>query len=102
MREKEELAPEALEQTLRELPGWRVQEGRLVREVHTRNWRETLFLVNGIASIAGAENHHPDLRVSYRTVRIELWTHETGGLTLRDTGLARKLEAWIQAVTDQG
>ncbi len=102
MREKEALSPEALEQALQNLPDWRVQEGRLVREVRTRNWQETLFLVNGIAALAEAENHHPDLRVSYRTVRIELWTHETGGLTLRDTGLARKLETWLQAVADQG
>jgi len=97
----EALSREMLDQALQDLPGWREEEGRLVREVRTRNWRETLFLVNGIAALAEAENHHPDLQVSYRTVRIQLWTHETGGLTHRDTSLARKLEAWLQAVTRQ-
>ncbi len=96
----ESLSPEALEQTLRDLPGWRVETGKLVREIRTADWRETLFLVNGIAAIAEAAHHHPDLQVAYRTVRVELWTHETGGLTSRDVSLARRLERWLAEVLD--
>lgn len=94
------LSPEALEKALSALPGWTVQDGKLVREIATRNWKETLFVVNGIAALAEGENHHPDLHVFYRSVRIELWTHETGSLTERDLNLAQKVERWLQAVLD--
>ena len=32
-------------------------------------------------------DHHPDLILQYRTVRIEMSTHDVGGLTERDFSL---------------
>ena len=37
--------------------------------------------VNGIARLAEAANHHPDLDIRYRKVRVALTTHDEGGIT---------------------
>ncbi len=94
------LSPEEIQGALGALPGWRVENGWLVREVRTRHWRDTVFVVNGLAALAEAHHHHPDLGVSYRKVEIRLHTHDVGGLTGKDLQLARVFQDWLENVHD--
>jgi len=51
-------------------------------------------LVNRVAELAEAANHHPDILVhDYKHVRLTLSTHAAGGLTQRDFELAAKIDA---------
>ena len=43
------------------------------------------------ALVAERSNHHPEWFNVYRTVRVDLTTHESGGITERDTALARAM-----------
>jgi 4a-hydroxytetrahydrobiopterin dehydratase len=79
---------------LTQTPGWSLSiDGKRI----TRSWRVKDFLTGldffrRIASIAEAEDHHPDLHlVGYRNVMIEIWTHAVGGLTENDFILAAKI-----------
>ena len=47
---------------------------------------------NQVALIAQAEDHHPEMEISYKKVEIELWTHAAGGLTENDFILAAKID----------
>ncbi|MBX4191804.1 MAG: 4a-hydroxytetrahydrobiopterin dehydratase, partial [Candidatus Doudnabacteria bacterium] len=47
---------------------------------------------NQVALIAQAEDHHPEMEISYSKVEIELWTHAAGGLTENDFILAAKID----------
>jgi 4a-hydroxytetrahydrobiopterin dehydratase len=49
-------------------------------------------LVDKIAQLAEEEGHHPDLHLSYGSLRVELWTHAAGGLTENDFVLAAKID----------
>jgi diadenosine tetraphosphate (Ap4A) HIT family hydrolase len=40
----------------------------------------------------GSADHHPDLVVTWPSVTVKLSTHDAGGLTDRDFGLARKID----------
>lgn len=44
-----------------------------------------------IAELADAANHHPDVEVTYPTVRVTLITHSAGGLTANDVALAQQI-----------
>ena len=44
--------------------------------------------MNAVARLAQRENHHPDIRISYRTVTLRWVTHSAGGITDRDRELA--------------
>jgi len=78
------------------LSGWAVEETeghlQLSRTFRFKGFIPGVELVNRIAPIAEAEAHHPDLHLSYGSLRVELWTHAAGGLTENDFVLAAKID----------
>ena len=74
------------------LPGWSYADGWLQRDVSTDGWRSTMLLVNAIAFLAEAADHHPDLGVHWGRVEVRLQSHEAGGVTDRDFELATRIE----------
>ncbi len=83
----------ALAGKLAELPRWTEREGFLYREFKTDGWRSTMLLVNAIAFVAEAADHHPDLEVHWAQVVVRLQTHSAGGITDKDLQLAARIEA---------
>jgi 4a-hydroxytetrahydrobiopterin dehydratase len=74
------------------LPRWSARDGWLTREFTTDGWRSTMLLVNAIAFVAEAANHHPDLEVHWGRVVVRLQTHSAGGITDKDLELAAHIE----------
>ena len=73
--------------------GWEVVEDKKLRKKFKfKNFVESMGFVNQVALIAQAEDHHPDMQVSYSKVIIELWTHAVGGLSENDFILAAKID----------
>jgi len=77
---------------LGDLPSWRAERGAISRTYETEGWGTTLMLVNAIAFVAEAADHHPDLEVSWAKVVVRLSTHSAGGITDKDIALAREVE----------
>ena len=65
---------------------------RLEREFKFKNFVATMRFINQVADLAEAEGHHPDLHIHYNNVKIELWTHAVGGLSLNDFIVASKID----------
>jgi 4a-hydroxytetrahydrobiopterin dehydratase len=88
---------------LTELPGWTIEEAsghlQLSKRFEFKGFRPGVRLVNLIAPIAEAEGHHPDLRLGYGSLQVELWTHVAGGLTSNDFILAARVDAVAAPVT---
>ena len=81
------------------LASWETKEGRLHRSYTTPDWRVTLLVANAIAFLAEAAFHHPRLVLDYRSIEVQLTTHDAGGITEKDLELARKIEetvCWLQ------
>ena len=78
---------------------WKV-EGvkKITREFKFKDFKQAMDFVNRIAEIAEAESHHPDLRISYNKVAVELWTHAIGGLSENDFIMAAKIEKIVPLV----
>jgi 4a-hydroxytetrahydrobiopterin dehydratase len=83
----------ALQEKLAALPHWSTADGWLQREFTTDGWRSTMLLVNAIAFVAEAANHHPDLEVHWGRIVVRLQTHSAGGITDKDLQLAERIEA---------
>jgi 4a-hydroxytetrahydrobiopterin dehydratase len=85
-----------VERLLDQVQGWAVEEAeghlRLTKVFKFKGFMPGVELVNKIAPIAEAEQHHPDLLVSWGSVTVWLWTHAAGGLTENDFILAAKLD----------
>jgi 4a-hydroxytetrahydrobiopterin dehydratase len=78
---------------LEDIPLWNLDGGEIVRELVGANFPAAIGIVNSIAVIAEAMDHHPDIFIyGWNKVRIRLTTHSAGGLTENDFELAKKIE----------
>jgi 4a-hydroxytetrahydrobiopterin dehydratase len=80
-----------IDEALASLDGWGVRDGKLHREFVFANFVEAFGFMAKAALVAERANHHPEWFNVYRTVRVDLTTHESGGITERDTALARAM-----------
>ena len=74
------------------LPMWQIHDGQLIREIQAPTY---MIAINWVVAIAGAAeslDHHPDIDIRWRTLRIALITHSTGCLTELDLDLARLID----------
>lgn len=85
------LGPSEIEEALAALDGWEVRDGKLHREFVFASFVEAFGFMAKAALVAERANHHPEWFNVYRTVRVDLTTHESGGITERDTALARAM-----------
>lgn len=74
-----------------ELEGWHVVASKLSREFRFANFVEAIAFIDRVAVAAEALNHHPEWSNVYNRVKVELWTHDVGGLSHLDFELARKM-----------
>ncbi len=74
-------------------PGWAWVDGAIQKRFDFQNYHHTLAFVNAVAWIAHAEDHHPDLAVSYSRCTVRFNTHSVGGISLNDFICAAKVDA---------
>jgi 4a-hydroxytetrahydrobiopterin dehydratase len=72
--------------------GWSETEGALEREFAFAGFPDAMRFVNRVAELAELENHHPDIRISYRRVTVRWTTHSAGAVTDRDLRLAARTD----------
>jgi 4a-hydroxytetrahydrobiopterin dehydratase len=79
------------------LPGWSPVSGKeaIERNLRFRDFSEAWAFMNRVALLAESQNHHPDWSNVYNRVRIELSTHDAGGLTENDVKLAQAINALL-------
>jgi 4a-hydroxytetrahydrobiopterin dehydratase len=80
---------EALE-ALKPLSGWVIRDGKIEKEFRFRSYLAGLEFAYSIGKIAELENHHPDLFIGWRRVKVVLSTHAIKGLSQNDFVMAAK------------
>ena len=65
------------------------------RSFRFRDFNEAWGFMNRVALLAESQNHHPDWSNVWNRVRIELSTHDAGGLTDNDVKLAQAIDALL-------
>lgn len=82
-----------LQQQLDRLPDWQVVDGHhLRREFRFRDFLSALAWVNQAGAICEAQGHHADFLLRWGSVRVEIFTHDSDGLSDADPRLALALD----------
>ena len=81
----------ALEAALTELLGWTISDDKLHREFVFEDFNEAFGFMARVALIAEQMNHHPEWFNVWSRVRVDLTTHDAGGITDKDVALARAM-----------
>jgi 4a-hydroxytetrahydrobiopterin dehydratase len=72
--------------------GWSLEDGKLVKSFTFPDFVSAVAFVDRLTVVAEAHNHHPDLFVAWGKVKVQLWSHDAGGITTRDVRLAHAVD----------
>jgi 4a-hydroxytetrahydrobiopterin dehydratase len=72
---------------------WSRVGDEIVTERTFADFAEAFRFVQGVAELAEARNHHPDIAISWNRVTLTLSTHSAGGITAADLDLAAAIDA---------
>jgi 4a-hydroxytetrahydrobiopterin dehydratase len=87
------LDDDAVATRLAALPEWERVGDEIVRTCECPDFPDAIAFVVRIGFLAEAKNHHPDLDIRWRRVRVALTTHDLGGISDWDFELAAEIDA---------
>jgi 4a-hydroxytetrahydrobiopterin dehydratase len=87
------LSDEEVVKALAALPGWEREGDEIVKQFERASFPDALAFVVRVGFVAERADHHPDIDVRWRSVRLALSTHSEGGLTEQDFSLAHDIES---------
>jgi len=82
---------------LRDRPGWDLTSEGIRKSVKCKDFKTAIALVNAVADLAEAANHHPDILIfGWNKVTFTLMTHSEKAVTDRDLAMAGQIDGAIQ------
>jgi len=89
------LTEEQIKKELVNLQGWNVVNGKLHKDFVFEDFIEAFGFMSRAAIHIEKMNHHPEWFNVYNKVKVDLVTHDAGGITQNDIDLARTLNSLI-------
>jgi 4a-hydroxytetrahydrobiopterin dehydratase len=86
------LSAEKVDEKLASLKGWKREGDFIAKTFKFKTFMDGIRFVNEIAAIAEKLEHHPDIHIVWTTIRLEVQTHDEGGITAYDIKLATLIE----------
>jgi 4a-hydroxytetrahydrobiopterin dehydratase len=86
------LADAEITAALEALTGWTRDGDEIVKTFDRATFAAAIAFVVQIGFLSERADHHPDIDVRWRHVRVALTTHSAHGLTNRDLDLAAEIE----------
>ena len=78
---------------LQKLPGWELSGDAITKQFTLNGFPEAIAFVVRLAFEAESADHHPDIQINYKRVRLTYRTHSEGGLTEKDFAGAERADA---------
>ena len=75
---------------------WEIIAEKLHKTFVFKDFVEAFGFMTKAAIAAEKMNHHPEWRNVYKTVSVDLTTHESGGITRLDFDLAVRMETLVR------
>lgn len=95
------LSDKEIESQLQRLSSWQHVDDTLVKVFRFRNYLDGVAFSNQVAALSEEKDHHPELTISWRSVRVSFTTHDAGNrVTQRDVTLAHGVESLTKSDLD--
>ena len=76
-------------------PSWIIDNKMIKKEFKFENFIEAFGFMSKVALLSEKIDHHPDWQNIYNKVKINLTTHDKGGITTNDIKLAEAIDKLI-------
>jgi 4a-hydroxytetrahydrobiopterin dehydratase len=87
------LTDEQIKKELTSLTGWSVVNGKLHKDFVFKDFIDAFGFMSRAAIHIEKMNHHPEWFNVYNKIRVDLVTHDSGGISQNDINLARTLNS---------
>ena len=84
-----------LDSFLKKNPSWIIENKTIKKEFKFENFIEAFGFMSKVALLSEKIDHHPDWQNIYNKVKINLTTHDKGGITTNDIKLAEAIDKLI-------
>ncbi len=81
-----------IESRLKGLNGWRHQRDFITKTFEFDSFMEGIAFIDRLALVAEEQQHHPDIKVRYTSIKLSIQTHSEGGITKWDFDFASAIE----------
>ena len=78
-------------------PSWIIDNNTIKREFKFDNFIDAFSFMSKVALLSEKMDHHPDWQNTYNKVKINLTTHDKGGITINDIKLAESIDKLINS-----
>ncbi len=89
------LTPEEITLQSANLPHWKQDDNKIVRNLEFETFMLAIAFINRIAALAEVADHHPEIFNVYNRVELVLTTHDCDGLSQKDFDLANQINAIV-------
>ena len=89
------LSDKQIKEELTNLPGWSLVNEKLHKDFVFKDFIEAFGFMCTAALHIEKMNHHPEWFNVYNKIKVDLTTHDAGGITQNDINLARILNSLI-------
>ncbi|HXG07701.1 MAG TPA: 4a-hydroxytetrahydrobiopterin dehydratase [Nitrososphaera sp.] len=86
------LSEKEIHEEVRKLDGWEVVNGKISRTFVFDDFVQAFGFMTRVAIEAEKMNHHPEWTNVYNRVKIDLVTHDVGGISSYDIKLAQTID----------
>lgn len=87
----------AIAAALDTLDGWTGDRTGITRTAQLASFPAAITVVDKVAEVAEASDHHPDIDIRWRTLTFRCATHSAGGVTDKDVALAKQIDEIVAA-----
>lgn len=87
------LSDEQIKKELVSLPDWSIVNGKLHKDFVFQDFIEAFGFMSKASMHIEKMNHHPEWFNVYNKLKVDLVTHDAGGITQNDINLARILNS---------
>ena len=84
-----------LDSFIKKNPSWIIDNKTIKKEFKFENFIEAFGFMSKVALLSEKIDHHPDWQNIYNKVKINLTTHDKGGITTNDIKLAEAIDKLI-------
>lgn len=95
MAKRDRLTDEGIASALSTLDGWTRDGDSITRSFEFRDFVEAFGFLARVAILQEKADHHAETWGVYNRVRLTLSTHDAGGITQKDVGLAMEIDALL-------
>ena len=78
-------------------PSWTIDNKTIKKEFTFDNFVDAFGFMSKVALLSEKMDHHPNWQNTYNKVKIELTTHDKGGITINDINLAESIDKLINS-----